>query len=186
MITERNINTNFIGVLLLVATLVLFFFHTKPAQQDLAKLKAKVATLESELPEGDAAAAGDTTNGEASILAGSETALTEVEERELGQAIPKGLEQDRIITDLDAITKATDVNFGSLSFTLREYQGLPAVEVSGVFQGTSANIIRFLKIIEVNPRKFVIQDAGVARSDIVEGLDLVNLQLTLLSFYRET
>ena len=95
-----------------------------------------------------------------------------------------GDEQDVLVLNFKQMATAADISFNALTFTKREGGTLPSVTISGGFTGTSANIIRFLKMIEVNPRKLVIRDAGVSRSETVGGLELVSLNLTIEAFFR--
>lgn len=175
MYTQKKIHGGFVGSLFLIAAVLLFFFHTRPAarqnselQNQLDQLAAAVQTLEEKSPAG---------------LSGG--AVSEVELKELDNAIPETLEQDGIIIDLNTIAKTANVSFNALTFNLQKQTDLPAVNISAGFQGSSADIIRFLKMLEVNPRKFLVKEAGVSHSESAGGIDLANLNLTLQAFYRQ-
>lgn len=176
MYIERKIHSGFVGSLFLFASLLLLFFHTRPTQNALYELSRSLSNLESEI----------------GVIEGLQTedagaipeALSEVEQKELNQAIPEHLDQDQLITDLNRIALAADVSFNALTFNLQQNAELPAVNISAAFQGPAPNVIRFLKMLEVNPRKFVVKDAGLARTEVREGIELVNLNVTLQSFYR--
>ena len=174
MYTERKIHGGFIGTIFLIATFVLFFFHTRPAQNELRARRADVAVLQNDV---------DALSVEKTELTPAGT-LSEVEQKDLDQAIPQGVQQDVIITDLNRMAKTADVTFNALTFSLQQNKTLPTVEISAGFQGVSGNIIRFLKMVETNSRKFVVKDAGVTRAESAGGLELMNLNLTLQAFYR--
>lgn len=174
MYTERKIHSGLVGFLFLLAALILLAFHTIPTQRDTADLKKTIKSLQENIK---------TLEEKAELT--SEGGLTEVEQKELDIAIPKAVDQDQIILDINKITQANDVSFNALTFSLIENAPIPTVSISAGFQGTADNIIRFLKMLETNPRKLVVKDAGVSRLETVEGLDLVNLNLSLHAFYQQ-
>ncbi|MEK7524043.1 MAG: hypothetical protein AAB588_03340 [Patescibacteria group bacterium] len=174
MYTERKIHTGFVGTLFVIAAVLLFLFHTRPAQKELNGLKMQAQVLSQELAGLQEKRSQLTAQG----------TLTEVEQKELDRKIPLALEQDQIVLDIEKMSKSADVSFNALTFNLDQNTLLPTVTISASFQGTSTNIMRFLKALEVNPRKFVIRDAGVTRTESVEGLDIVNLNVTFQSFFR--
>lgn len=174
MYIERKIHSGFVGSLFLLAALLLLFFHTRPSQNALYELRHSFANLQTEI---------QTIEGKPTD-SGPITELSEVESKELTQAIPETLAQDQIITDLNRLALAADVSFNALTFNVQRDAELPMVNISATFQGPSGNIIRFLKMLEVNPRKLVVRDAGVARTEVREGIELVNLNVTLKSYFR--
>lgn len=173
MYTERKIHSGFVGTLLLVAALVVLFFHTRPSLGELNRLQTAVAALEAE--------AGSEESQPGKI---QRTSLTETERKLLDLAVPETLEQDQIINDINRIAKSAEVSFNAITFSLLESSALPTVNISAGFQGTPEQIARFLKMLESNSRKFVVRDAGLSRSEVAEGFQLVNLNLTIQSFYR--
>lgn len=173
MYTESKIHGGFLGTIFVIAALIVFFFHTRAVKQELADLNQKQSVLTQEV---------EALSGKKSELTPKGT-LSEVEQKDLAQAIPQHLEQETIIADLNRMAKTANVSFNALSFNLQKTE-LPTVVISASFQGTPNDIIRFLKLVEVNPRKLTVKDAGVMRSQSVGGLDLVNLNLTLQAFYR--
>ena len=172
MYVQRKIHSGLVGSLLLAAVAILFFFHTLPAAKRITELKRHAGTLQSKVAE----LSGETVSGT--------SAVSEIEKKELAGAIPETIEQDVLVLNFKQMATAADISFNALTFTKREGGTLPSVTISGGFTGTSANIIRFLKMIEVNPRKLVIRDAGVSRSETVGGLELVSLNLTIEAFFR--
>lgn len=172
----NKINTGLVATLIAAAAALIFIFHTAPANRELAELKNTLAALQTEI---------SALRGSAEGADGGNGALgsSEVERRELANAIPELLSQDTIIADLNRIAKSSDVSFNALSFS-REPGDRPKVTISGGFRGTPGAITRFLKMIETNPRKLVIREAGLSRAISEGGLDIVNLNATITAFYR--
>lgn len=175
MMQERKIHSGLVGALLLLSALIVFSFHTRTAQRNTSVLESKIVALQAELQ------GVESTNGTSTGIA--ET-LSEVEKNELSRAIPPTIGQDQIINDLYKAAKAADVSFNALNFNLEPNAALPTVNITGGFQGASGNILRFLKMVESNPRKLLVKDAGVSKSESIGGLELVNLNVTLQAFYR--
>lgn len=174
MYTQRKIHSGFIGSLVLLATFLLIFFHTRPAQQKLNEMKKSLNNLQGEI---------QLLTGQTATSVG-EKSLTEIEQKELNQAVPVGLHQETIILDLNRMAQQTDISFQALSFTLQPDKPMPTVNISGGFRGGSEHIKRFLKMVEGNQRKFIVQDIGLSSAEGPEGLELVDLNLTLQAFYR--
>lgn len=175
MYTQRKIHRGFIGFLFIAALVLLFFFHTRPAQQEFKQLSEAFSKAQQETASLQGKRASLTPKG----------TLSEVEQKELGQAIPETIQQSGIIIDLNRISKSTDVALNVLTFTNQKSEQLKTLAISASFQGTPANITRFLKLVEVNPRKLLVKDAGVSRSETAGGLNLMNLNVTLQAFYRK-
>lgn len=175
MYTPKKIHAGFVGTLLLLSALLMLFFHTRPAKNERSELKTSIANLNQEILSLQGLQTGTSTL----------TELSEVDQRELSQKIPETLEQDFIITELDRIAKATEVSFNALSFSLRANSELPSVNISAGFQGTLGNVTRFLKMLEVDTRKFVVKDAGVSAAESESGLNLVNLNVNIEAYYRQ-
>lgn len=174
MYTPKKIHSGFVGTLFLLSTLLLFFFHTRPAKTGLAELKTQIASVNREIRELKGQRTGTSTSAR----------MTEVDQRELGQKIPGTLEQDFIITELNRLARTADVSFNALSFSLQQNAPLPTVNISAGFAGTLGNVTRFLRTLETDARKFVVKDAGVSRAESESGLSLVNLNVTMQAFYR--
>ena len=183
MYIERKIHSGFVASLLFVAAFLILVFYVWPTQKTMQDLSAKISQIQDEVQKHTQAAAGGNVSG----------ALSEVDMKELDQAIPEQLQQDIIISNISSNAKQADVAFNALTFSLQTTaatsgqggQAVPTVTVSASFQGPSENIMRFLQLIENNPRKMVVKDAGVSTADSIGGAQpLVNLNLTLQAFYR--
>lgn len=178
--TQTKINTNFIGLLILIAALVLFIFHTIPANNGLNELNAEAAQLEEKIINLEKELAGEIQSGEE---------LSEVDKKDLAQAIPEKLEQDIIINTLNILAKTADVSFNAITFSQQQNEeGIKSILISAGLNGTSANIIRFIQMLETSARKFVVKQASLARSESNvsnPALNIVNLNVSLQAFYRK-
>lgn len=175
MITEKKISTQFIAGLILLATVILLAFHTLSARTEREALIVEATALSNEL-------AAVTQNG--SDFSGTSDVLTEVEAKELAQAVPLNVAQDNLINDINRISKSADVTFNALTFSVNKSAKIPTVSISAGFQGAYQNLTRFLKLIETNPRKIIIKNAAISRSQTDAGFELVNLNITMESFFR--
>lgn len=177
--TQTKINTNFIGFLILIAAFVLFIFHTIPANNKLNELDAEAVQLEEKIINLEKELAGEIQSGES---------LSEVDKKDLAQAIPEKLEQDTIINTLNILAKTADVSFNAITFSTQPYSGIESVLISAGLNGTSANIIRFIQMLETSARKFVVKQASLARGESNvsnPALNIVNLNVSLQAFYRK-
>lgn len=175
MYIPKKIHSGFVGSLFVIALVVLFFFYTRPTQNQINSLRETVNQLQTEVQ--DLTKKG---GGEIEV-----TTVSEVEQKELVNVIPQTLEEDIIVSDLNRILKTAEVSFNALTFSLQRNADIPTVNISGSFQGGSSNIIKFLKMLESNPRKFVVRNTGVSRTTTKEGLEVVNLNLSFQAFYRK-
>lgn len=173
MLTERKINPSFIGAILIAAALIIFFFHTRPTQKTLSDLSQKAAALDQEIAAIESKQAGSASG-----------ILSEVDEQQLALAVPQTMDQDRLISDINRMATASEVNFTSLTFSVQTQGAVPTLTLAAGFQGSYQNISRFLKALELNPRKIVIKDASLARSKIEGGAELVNLNISLESYFQ--
>lgn len=174
MYTQKKMHGGFIGLLLIVAVAIMFFFYTKPAQTEMTKITTDIAGISQEIDNLKSTRAGSST-----------VQLSEVQTRELAESIPESFEQDFIVTELNRIAKATDVSFNVLSFSLQRNALIPTVNISAGFQGLANNVTRFLKMLESSRRKFVVKDAGISRMQTESGLNLLNLNVTMQAYYRK-
>lgn len=177
--TQTKINTGWIGFLILIAALVLFIFHTIPANDKLNEFKDSAAKLETEIGNLEKELAGEIRSDEA---------MSEVDKKDLAQAIPEKLEQDVIINTLNITAKTADVAFNAITFSPQTNEGIQSVLISTGVSGTASNIIRFIQMLETSARKFAVKNVSLARSDSNAGnsaLNIVNLNVSLQAFYRK-
>lgn len=175
MITEKKVSTQFIAGLILLATVILLAFHTLSARAEREVLLTEATALSQEL----AAVTQNSNDSSAST-----DVLSEVESKELAQAVPLNVAQDNLILDINRIAKTADVTFNALTFSVNKSAKIPTILISAGFQGAYQNLTRFLKLIETNPRKMIIKNAAISRSQTDAGFELVNLNLTMESYFR--
>lgn len=178
--SQTKINTNFIGFLILIAALILFIFHTIPSNNALNELKTSALALEQEILNLEKESAGEIKSDES---------LSEVDKKDLAQAIPEKLEQDAIINTLNILAKTADVTFNAITFSTQQNdETVKSVLISAGLNGTSANVIRFIQMLETSARKFVVRQASLARGESNvsnPALNVVNLNVSLQAFYRK-
>lgn len=174
MYTERKIQPSFVAGLVIFAAIIVLLFHTRPTNTEHSVLADRATNLENEI---NAITATEGSNETSQVL-------SEIDEKELAEKIPDGLEQDALVNDINRMAKTAQVSFNALTFSLQKSTGLPTVNISAGFQGPYENLVRFLKYIEENNRLLIVKDASVSRTINAAGLELVNLNLTLNSFYR--
>ncbi|PIQ77819.1 hypothetical protein COV82_02590 [Candidatus Peregrinibacteria bacterium CG11_big_fil_rev_8_21_14_0_20_46_8] len=171
---ERQFSQGTIALLLLGATLLVLFFHTVPARAKRMQAREQLAIAAERLVE--------LSKEEAERR--EDAGISEIEAQELARAIPGDMSQDQLILDLADISAKADVSFNALSFSLNESSEIPSITVSGGFQGSPARLLQFLKLIETNPRKLVVQSASVDRGLVIDGNQFATLTLTLQAFYQ--
>lgn len=177
--TQTKINTGWIGFLILIAALVLFIFHTIPANNKLNELKSSTIALEEDVGNLEKELAGEIQSDEA---------MSEVDKKDLAQAIPEKLEQDIIINTLNITAKTADVSFNAITFSPQTNEGIQSVLISTGVSGAASNIIRFIQMLETSARKFAVKNVSLARSDSNaenSALNIVNLNVSLQAFYRK-
>ncbi|MBP9717917.1 type 4a pilus biogenesis protein PilO [Candidatus Gracilibacteria bacterium] len=174
MYSEKKIQPSFVAGLVLFATLIVLLFHTSPARSDHSDLASRVDALQEEINTITASSGSNETS----------QVLSEIEEQELASKIPDTLQQEALINDINRLAKTSQVTFNALTFSLQKNAGVPSISISAGFQGPYENLIRFLKYVEQNPRLFIVQNASVSRTVTAAGLELVNLNITMHSFYR--
>ena len=176
--TQTKINTGLIGFLILVATIVLFIFHTIPANNKLNELKTSAVAMEGAIGNLEKELAGEIQSDES---------MSEVDKKDLAQAIPEKLEQDVIINTLNITAKTADVAFNAITFSPQRNEDIQSILISTGVSGTASNIIRFIQMLETSARKFAVKNVSLARSDSNAGnaaLNIVNLNVSLQDFYQ--
>lgn len=105
--------------------------------------------------------------------------LSEIETRDLKLAIPQTMEQEKLIQELERISKAAAVEISKINFALgRE------LNITLEMNAPPRNMIRFLKMIEVTPRKLIIKRAEIRHEETEGGLELLKANLQIKAFYQ--
>lgn len=172
----------FLALLFLLLAFAAYFFYVKPvglalAEKDLkyADLTTQEATLSARLAQLEEA--------------GKKLELdSDVKTQKVVNAIPEKLEQDNLILNMVDIAKKNDIEFRSISFSVvegSEGDTVKKVGISASFEGNYGDLVNFLKAIEQNGRKIVVENISVQLAgEPVQGVERVNFALSMAAFYR--
>lgn len=172
----------FVAVLLIVASIAGFFFLIQPSRAYVNDNSAKLSELNTQ---------EEALKARLSMLQGASDSLglnSEVKTEQILNAIPQKLDQDKLITDLVAIAKKNDIQFQSLGFGIEGQSDdeVKKVTVNASFEGNYSSLIHFLKAVEQNGRKMVVDNISVQMlGEALNGVERVHFALTLVSFYRD-
>jgi len=172
-IQERKLSHATISLLLLGATVLLLVFHTVPARAQRMSAREQLATQAERLVE----------LSKEDSERRKEAGISEIQAQELAKSIPIGTAQDRLILDLNDMAQKANVNFNALSFSLNEQGEIPSITISGGFEGSAARLVDFLKRIETNPRKLVVQSASLDNGLVIDGNQFATLTLTIQAYF---
>lgn len=172
----------FLSLLFLLLALLGYLFYIKPAGVALAEkdlkyneLTAQEATLSAHLAELD----------EASKKLELDS---EVKAQKVANAIPQKLEQDNLLLNMVEIAKKNDIQFQSISFSVSdagEDVDVKKVGISASFEGNYGDLVNFLKSIEANGRKIVVENISVQLAgEPIQGVERVNFALSMAAFFR--
>lgn len=169
-------------VFLLVA-LALYFFYVK---------SVAAIVMEKELKNADLSSQEQLLSAKLTQLeeAGKQLELdSDVKTQQVINAIPDKLEQDNLILDLVEIAKKNDIQFNSIGFSIGDVEGvdgsLKKVGISAGFEGNYGDLVNFLKSIEQNGRKIVVENINIQLlGEPIEGVERVHFALSMQAFYR--
>ncbi len=171
-----------LAILLLVLALALYFLYVKPTGNVLAEKQVSYEALQSQ---------EQVLNEQLSALeeAGKRLELdSDVKTQKVVNAIPEKLEQDSLLLNLVDIAQKNDIEFQSISFsTSGEEVGAPVKKmgISASFEGNYGDLVNFLKSIEQNGRKIVVENISVQLvGEPIEGIERVHFALSMDTFYR--
>lgn len=170
---ERKLSHGSISLLLIGATILVLVFHTLPARTQREEIRVQLAQATERL----------TQLGKSANEQREEAGISEIASQELAKAIPSKIAQDKLILDLNEMAQKANVSFNALGFSLNENGDIPSITISGGFEGTPARLIDFLKRLETNPRKLVVQSASMDLGLIIDGNQFATLTLTLQAYF---
>jgi len=102
-------------------------------------------------------------------------------------AIPEHLEEDRLMMDIVDLARKNDVSMTGINF------GIPGESVPGQvatatinlnLTGTPGNLLGFLRGIEANQRKIVVNSIAVQNASAATGGVLANFSLNMEAYYQ--
>ncbi len=171
-----------LAILLLVLALALYFLYVKPTGNVLAEKQVSYEALQSQ---------EQVLNEQLSALeeAGKRLELdSDVKTQKVVNAIPEKLEQDSLLLNLVDIAKKNDIEFQSISFTTSGEEVNAPVKKMGIsasFEGNYGDLVNFLKSIEQNGRKIVVENISVQLvGEPIQGIERVHFALSMDTFYR--
>ncbi|MFA5820621.1 MAG: type 4a pilus biogenesis protein PilO [Candidatus Gracilibacteria bacterium] len=169
-----------VGVLMVIAAIVGYAFLLQPQADNLASLKADVASKSSQVEE---------LKQKINSFKTAEQTLnldSQVKKFEILKAVPADVQQDQVIRDLIAIANSYEITLHSLSFSkgVSEQKGVGTLRINSSFEGNYSDLTNFLEGIEKNGRLFRVSSISVQ----VNNLEATNVQratfsLSVDSFY---
>ncbi|MBD3270234.1 type 4a pilus biogenesis protein PilO [Candidatus Peregrinibacteria bacterium] len=169
-----------INLLLLAALIVVLFAWTLPVNGEVSELNEELRqeiavkeNLENRLDE--IRGAGENLDS-----------ASEIERSRIFTAIPENLRQDQLIDQINNIARKNQVSISSISF------GIPVGSEDSIKKATinislsaeQKDLINFLKDIENNPRKLVVNSVTVQFST-VDDIDVINFNISMDAYYQE-
>lgn len=113
--------------------------------------------------------------------------VSEVTRETTLSAIPEKLEQDNLIKDLSRIASENDMLLNSVNF------GIPTSSIGGEvatvtinanITGNQSSLISFLRDIEANSRKIIVNTVTVQIGETDVGVSRVNFSLNMEAYYQ--
>lgn len=173
-------SSHFVGTGFVLIALMVGVFFLQPLRDEV---KILGETLSANQVEYDALQA------EIASFVQRESALPQAEsEREkLLASVPEGLNQDRIIENLDRIAGTVGISLNSISFSLQNSEADEAntVMISCNFTGQYDDLETLLKALEGNERLFKMESIGVQLGEVNEEGYTMTFSLSLEAYYQE-
>lgn len=109
------------------------------------------------------------------------------ERERLLAAVPEGLNQDELVSDLDGLAQEVGIALNSISFALQpsETLGANTVGVSANFTGEYNDLQALLQALETNERLFKVESIGVQLGDVTEAGYTMTFTVALMAYYQE-
>lgn len=175
-----------LAIAFLIASALTYFIYTKPTGVALAEKESQLTALQTE---------EQTLSASLAQLeeAGKQLELdSEIKAQKVANSIPEKLEQDNLLLEMVAIAKKNDIIFNSINFSANESdanqnEGLlvKKVGISASFEGNYGDLVNFLKAVEQNGRKIVVENINVQLvGEPIAGIERVHFSLSMSAFYR--
>lgn len=104
-------------------------------------------------------------------------------------AIPEALEQNKLILDMAEIAEKNDMILNGLNFSVPSAAApgdVSKVTISTNVTGDEGSLISFLKGLEANGRKIVVDSITVQLGETDLGISRVNFNLNMAAYYQGT
>lgn len=163
---ERSLAPRIVSVVLFLAVIAGLVVYVLPLNAEYQKISAdnqlKAVDLQQKQAElKELAVISKNLGPEAGSEEGVKRLLAE---------IPAQIDQEKLIDDFNRIAEAHRIVYSSFGFGLREgvAEGVNAMTINASFEGDYADLQRFLKALEANPRKLTVKNIGVQMGSKVE------------------
>ncbi len=170
-----------IGVLMILVAVAGYVFFTKPLADNVDILKTDLTTKSTLLTDLK-------TRLDSLIQAEKELELTtEVQRIESLKAVPAGMNQDEVITDLIQIAKENNIELHSISFSKgsTNQEDVGSLRVSASFEGNYLDLTDFLEGLEENARIFKVDSISVQVSKVqITDIERASFSLTIDTFFQ--
>ena len=112
---------------------------------------------------------------------------TEVSRETSLSSIPERLEEDKLITDIVKIARENNVFMGGINFNIPTSSPAGEIARAGIninLTGTEGSLINFLRGIEANSRKIVVNSISVQMASTESGVPLANFNVSMETYYQ--
>lgn len=177
---NKKNNSSVISLLLLLTLVGVGMFWFKPNLDEVSALRLTEQARQSDLDQSNKTL--DTlTQTQANLAAG-----TEVEQQTVLSAIPENFQQDKLITEINAIAQKTDVNIGSISFSapINSTETVKKASINISLTGDQEALMRLLRGLENDARKMVVKSITVQYGQ-TEGLSRINFNVSLETYFQK-
>ncbi len=171
-----------IGVLLILVSLGVYVFLTRPVASGFDDIEAQIEAKNQETQNLKDKVSQFDQIGKALDLS------TEVQRIEILKSVPVSMQQDQVIRDLIDVAKNNDIELNSISFGQGNSgkEGISALRVNASFEGYYSDLLNFLESIEQNARTLRVSAVNVQLNSMDESeLKRTNFSLSMEAFYQE-
>jgi len=102
-------------------------------------------------------------------------------------AIPEHFEEEKLMMDIVGLSRKNDVTMTGINFGIPGESAAGEVATATInlnLTGTPANLLGFLKGIEANQRKIVVNSIAVQNASAASGSILANFSLNMEAYYQ--
>lgn len=115
------------------------------------------------------------------------SAGTEVGRETSLAAVPERLEEDKLITEIVKIARENNVFMGGINFSIPGSSPVGEIAKAGIninLTGTEGSLINFLRGIEANLRKIVVNSVSVQMASSESGVPLANFNVSMETYFQ--
>lgn len=177
--TNRKTTSTVIAGILLILAMVLGLFVWSPTRNEVSIMQADLAETQSKLNELQE-------NLEELQTLEETLPVNDKERAGILAAVPVGINQDDLVSDLDEIAAEANVNLNSMTFSLQKVEGATANIISIVcnLNGNYEDLGRLLEAFENNDRLFKVVSIGVQLGDVTAGGQQMVFSVSLEAYYQ--